>query len=412
MEQLDAFSDDILRREICPKLIALREEDKINISRLQLEIKQLKMEADKSNSMVLILRGELEKKVSKISTLKEELTLKTKLLETSRGEYKSMLLINSELEGSLRDALRMINESKEKSFKDEAKALQDKEAEVFARWKKQCTSIESQLKDTSALNEDLLSNIELLLIQSFPSHGTFKNQDLVSQVAVMFQNLTSIIDSSRKQMNRRECCVCTSKISPDAECLYLECNHLHCMECIRNRASSQKANRDYYLKCSICNTLIPDDLYFLFLDQDSVNEIRLAQVRQLHSNVQCPFPNCGCDFYYDGDGIAVECGECNRIFCFECKTPWHFELTCRQNQKLADELPPNIKKCPKCKTLIEKNGGCRTMFCKYLCQSYFCWVCREGMFETEKECENHIVQLHGALFTEEELFQEDTANPI
>lgn len=52
-------------------------------------------------------------------------------------------------------------------------------------------------------------------------------------------------------------------------------------------------------------------------------------------------------------------------------------------QKASDEsenvkwLMANTKKCPKCRSPIEKNGGCMHMTCRIASCAYeFCWLCR------------------------------------
>jgi len=57
-------------------------------------------------------------------------------------------------------------------------------------------------------------------------------------------------------------------------------------------------------------------------------------------------------------------------------------MTCEEWKKVYDrELAMTIKwkeqncrKCPECKTFINRDGGCSHMVCR-LCKYQFCWIC-------------------------------------
>ena len=65
--------------------------------------------------------------------------------------------------------------------------------------------------------------------------------------------------------------------------------------------------------------------------------------------------------------------DCGQAFCPECSRPNHYTVPCVlieewQAQSFQDEVKINFviimtKKCPNCKTDIEKNGGCPNMKC-------------------------------------------------
>jgi hypothetical protein len=95
--------------------------------------------------------------------------------------------------------------------------------------------------------------------------------------------------------------------------------------------------------------------------------------------------------------------KCKIHFCFNCKVPWHDGLTCdeyikwKSSQKTQDaeqkfdewKSVSNVKSCPDCKFVIQKNGGmffyfyrnlpklgCNKMTCTN-CGCSFCNVCGE-----------------------------------
>lgn len=80
---------------------------------------------------------------------------------------------------------------------------------------------------------------------------------------------------------------------------------------------------------------------------------------------------------------AVRCS-CGDHFCFSCSHFVHDLISCdlmiKFEQLKAKDLPSanwiaqNCKQCPKCKSEINKNGGCNHMTCRK-CNNEFCWIC-------------------------------------
>lgn len=78
----------------------------------------------------------------------------------------------------------------------------------------------------------------------------------------------------------------------------------------------------------------------------------------------------------------IKCIKCNRKTCFIHKTQWHRGLTCTQyenrtkieNRDSEKWLVQNTKKCPSCKSPIQKAHGCDHMTC-LKCNYEFCWAC-------------------------------------
>lgn len=113
----------------------------------------------------------------------------------------------------------------------------------------------------------------------------------------------------------------------------------------------------------------------------------------------CPYPDCDSvvEFLgFDSDTVAsldelmelmlvpmVRCGNQHQ-FCFGCNENTHSPCPCiavkKWLKKCEDDsetlnwLESHTKDCPKCSTLIEKNGGCNHMTCRK-CHWEFCWVC-------------------------------------
>eukprot|EP00924_Labyrinthula_sp_SR-Ha-C_P016519 snap_masked-scaffold_6-processed-gene-5.32-mRNA-1 protein AED:1.00 eAED:1.00 QI:0/-1/0/0/-1/1/1/0/278 len=125
--------------------------------------------------------------------------------------------------------------------------------------------------------------------------------------------------------------------------------------------------------------------------------------------VQCPGVDCKNVVYIEKEKLQSDChdlsvkiderrfscSECNFESCILCKEQWriknvsHENISCKkykENIKMmheADEVETTnmiktlknqrkLKKCPNCRVLIEKNGGCDNMYCAW-CKRSFSW---------------------------------------
>ncbi|CAF0948059.1 unnamed protein product [Adineta ricciae] len=82
----------------------------------------------------------------------------------------------------------------------------------------------------------------------------------------------------------------------------------------------------------------------------------------------------------------VQCVECNLIWCFQCHSPWHDGIQCkefrrgdRMLKKWAREVhygQHNAQQCPSCKVYIQRTKGCDHIICAR-CKTEFCYKCGE-----------------------------------
>jgi len=100
----------------------------------------------------------------------------------------------------------------------------------------------------------------------------------------------------------------------------------------------------------------------------------------------CPEPDCNHVIQTTSPGEKLVICQCGREFCFKCSESWHAPLTClylkKWLKKCADDsetshwINAHTKECPRCKIVIEKNGGCNHMVCRSsTCKYEFCWTC-------------------------------------
>ena len=104
----------------------------------------------------------------------------------------------------------------------------------------------------------------------------------------------------------------------------------------------------------------------------------------------CPSPTCNAVGLPDAlsfDYPHVTCHACSFRSCAICLVPWHKGITCTEySAKHIDERMSNpekdtlklmqtkdAKRCPNCYFVIEKDGGCDSVFCTG-CRKYFQWT--------------------------------------
>lgn len=74
--------------------------------------------------------------------------------------------------------------------------------------------------------------------------------------------------------------------------------------------------------------------------------------------VNCPRPQC----------VGIGYMGFDQIMCFICEHQWS-----ASGSAPGDDMPQAVKRCPKCKVCIEKNGGCDHMTCNQ-CRHEFWWT--------------------------------------
>ncbi len=96
--------------------------------------------------------------------------------------------------------------------------------------------------------------------------------------------------------------------------------------------------------------------------------------------------------------MTTSCKPCNAA---------HDGRTCAEHRAAIDnaemeayEVAHGIKKCPQCKTRIEKTEGCNHMTCRG-CEAHICWVCMM-VCESAKACYKHMVEVHGSIGLDDE----------
>lgn len=163
------------------------------------------------------------------------------------------------------------------------------------------------------------------------------------------------------------------------------CPHLFCQECLV-KYLKQKINSSELLKIQCpanCPNELSDEEIKSILSKELPFFEKFKKLKELmllnqDPNVRwCIRTGCNTVIRNKYNETKITCSKCAQEMCFKCRLAWHGSLSCVQ--ALENELKVYSKKfpvknCPKCKSKIEKNGGCNHMTCSR-CKYQFCWLC-------------------------------------
>ncbi|KAJ5076673.1 intein-containing e3 ubiquitin-protein ligase ari5-related precursor [Anaeramoeba ignava] len=201
--------------------------------------------------------------------------------------------------------------------------------------------------------------------------------------------------STKKKISSFMCGICGEDFedNPD-EMFALDCGHAFCKDCWRNYLNLKiKEAQVGAIPCPgfRCQNKVSSEVIRSIVTEGTFKQyIRF----QAHSFVEenpdvkwCPAPGCGRAVHPSQVQFHMVKCDCGHRYCFECQEEPHGPATCQQveewkkriNEGKKDTetdswMNENTKPCPKCKVLIEKNGGCNHMTC-YKCHYEFCWIC-------------------------------------
>lgn len=194
------------------------------------------------------------------------------------------------------------------------------------------------------------------------------------------------------------CLICCEDL-PASETFALSCGHRYCKDCWKGylEVKIKDGPSCVYAKCPApkCKSIVHEQAYKTLVSKEQCERYNTFLHRSyVDDNAQikwCPAPGCTAAIRCERTGRKqpVTC-VCGFSFCFRCADSDigdHNPVSCEHLekwlQKASDEsenvkwMLANTKKCPKCRSPIEKNGGCMHMTCRTAsCAFEFCWLCR------------------------------------
>ncbi|CAM0951392.1 unnamed protein product [Alopecurus aequalis] len=197
-------------------------------------------------------------------------------------------------------------------------------------------------------------------------------------------------------MDEFYCTICMETVSGIERFPVAGCAHAFCASCVRQYIAAKVEQnllsigcpdpgcKDGVLHPEDCRHVIAPPLFDRW--GAALCEIALGELK-----FYCPFNDCSALMVDDtGPGHAavtnVECPHCNRMFCAQCKVPWHDGVQCAEFQLLGEDergredlllrkvaQQRKWQRCPTCKMYVERVNGCKSMRCR--CGHSFCYGC-------------------------------------
>ena len=267
----------------------------------------------------------------------------------------------------------------------------------------QVLSIEQIEKQMQESIEQIRNVIDLpsATIRTLLKHFRWDTQKLLEQLFdsnrdQLFNEIGIVVvtDSTNKNKRRRLrsarkeeafCLICYLSVRL-CEMFGLDCGHHYCKGCWNQYLTNKIISEGSVIaiKCAQteCNVVVDDDQIMELISDPLVRAKyqRLTTDSYVESNRLlrwCPRPDCMHAFsVQSSEAHPVTC-ICGTEVCFGCGEPNHEPIGCdllrewnkksagnnteRIDGKTANWIVTNTKECPKCRTSIEKNGGCNHM---------------------------------------------------
>lgn len=130
-------------------------------------------------------------------------------------------------------------------------------------------------------------------------------------------------------------------------------------------------------------------------------QLTYKYLEQNEEFIWCAHNGCGSGQFHDMSlykNPMFICIKCKKQTCAYHRIIWHIGMNCHEyDQSKFDSIDNNTqiwlnkhsKKCPKCKSYIEKISGCDHMICQK-CKHQFCWQC----FSDYKKIQIYGLRLH------------------
>lgn len=265
----------------------------------------------------------------------------------------------------------------------------------------ECLSRDNMIDETRRMTQEMQDVLKipypslaasLLRIYSYNKDALVEefveNPKKVCQKAGIPYPFSTSAEISGSDSSPLECLVCMDEYSPN-DSFALPCGHRYCAGCWRYYLDTQI---DDGPGCISAHCMAPSCIFIVHEEafKKCASPEKYARYKEflLRSFVEdnprvkwCPAPDCG-------NCIRVEMSERTKIRTVTCTCGFRFCFQCR-DREIGDHSPAacdtletwrtkaasenenlmwvlqNTKKCPKCKSPIEKNGGCMHMVRHY-----------------------------------------------
>ncbi|KAI1767212.1 hypothetical protein GGR53DRAFT_518618 [Hypoxylon sp. FL1150] len=250
-------------------------------------------------------------------------------------------------------------------------------------------------------------------ITSSPKRIVITGTALDYDTALAMMNSKDVPQNKTADSIAQDCSVCWCEAENP---IRTKCNHVYCLNCFENLCiTATTQGSEVRIRCAgdsdNCDTIIglPElQEHLSSAAYDELLEKSFDAYVRLHPDSLkfCPSPDC--DSVYRASTVAKmhNCPRCLRLVCTKCHAQHGF-MSCADYKDLSTggyaafeklKRENGIKDCPKCRTPLEKNGGCDHMACQ--CGAHICWVCLDT-FELHVDCYRHMNKEHGGIDVED-----------
>ena len=276
--------------------------------------------------------------------------------------------------------------------------------------------------------EDLVraSNVEMIELQLrnhlLTAHGTLESIKNIEQL--MKIQAMALAEKTPKDADKTplpDCPVCFCEVESRDMYRLEYCAHAYCGSCMKSLVEHGIKDRSFPIQCATENCgkdIVMKDIFALVgtsMDRLSpfIKSSLDCYVRtQGEALKYCITPDCGMVYPTDRGEMEV-CGLCQVKICTLCDSEHHPGITCDVNKMMKDKLQgrsfdeysketwlaedtKNRALCPKCKSGIEKDGGCKRVQCTQ-CLVHICWECKAS-FGSSHETYDHLAEQCGGIF--------------
>ena len=227
-----------------------------------------------------------------------------------------------------------------------------------------------------------------LILKKMDSEFLQRSSVQVNQRSNIIAPSVRIQITQKKALKPLTCPVCFDEFSQESDVCRLLCNHFACRDCfgeyLRNKILIAQV-RNFKCPMEECKFQIPEnELKWYLKDQPELlvkyHKFKNAQEVAANPNLKwCIRPGCERVVEVrDPANPLMKC-VCGQEFCFKCNNEWHPNMKC---EDFIDKMYKNyiktaeVRFCPNCRALIEKNDGCNHMTC-IQCNYQFCWLCEQ-----------------------------------
>ncbi|KAH0581750.1 hypothetical protein H2248_011432 [Termitomyces sp. 'cryptogamus'] len=208
---------------------------------------------------------------------------------------------------------------------------------------------------------------------------------------------------------RRIAAVCPVCFDEVTNPITLPCTHSWCWDCLTHYLSSSVHNRYFPLLClgnnAKCTEHIPLRTARRVLtipEFDAVVDAAFSAYIQARGEEfhYCPTPDCPQIYRRASKDIVLQCPSCLLRICPNCHVEAHDGFACPDpegdNNLFREWMAHHdVKPCPGCNVLIERDEGCNHMTCTQ-CKTHICWVCLKT-FPGGNGIYDHMHAAHGGI---------------